>query len=65
MPAGLTRREIEVLRLVAEGLSNREIAQKLQVMKRTAEFHVGNILKKLGAASRVEAAMWAKKRGVV
>jgi len=65
LPAGLTRREIEVLRLVAEGLSNREIAQKLQVMKRTAEFHVGNILKKLGAASRVEAAMWAKKRGVV
>ena len=64
LPAGLTRREIEVLRLVAEGLSNKEIAQKLQVTKRTAEFHVSNILKKVGVASRVEAAMWAKEQGM-
>ena len=64
-PGGLTERELEVLRLVAEGLSNKEIAQKLQVTKRTAEFHVGNILKKLGMASRVEAAMWAKEQSMV
>ena len=64
-PAGLTEREVEVLRLVAEGLSNKEIAHKLRVKKRTVEFHVGNILRKLGVASRVEAAVWAKEHGVV
>ena len=65
LPAGLTRREIEVLRLVAEGLSNKEIAHRLKVTERTAEFHVGNILRKLGVASRVEAAMWAREQGVI
>ncbi|MDY7040067.1 MAG: response regulator transcription factor [Chloroflexota bacterium] len=65
LPAGLTKREIEVLRLMAEGLSNKEIARKLQVTRRTVEFHVGNILKKLGVTSRVEAAMWAREQGVV
>ncbi|MCD6552860.1 MAG: response regulator transcription factor [Anaerolineae bacterium] len=65
LPAGLTRREIEVLRLVAEGLSNKEIAHRLKVTERTAEFHVGNILRKLGVASRVEAAMWAKEQSMV
>jgi len=64
-PGGLTEREQEVLRLVAEGLSNKEIAQKLQVTKRTAEFHMSNILKKVGMASRVEAAMWAREQGVI
>jgi len=54
-----------VLRLVAEGLGNKEIAQKLQVTKRTAEFHMSNILKKVGMASRVEAAMWAREQGVI
>jgi len=64
-PGGLTEREVEVLKLVAEGLSNKEIAHKLRVKKRTVEFHVGNILRKLGVASRVEAAVWAKEHGVV
>jgi len=63
-PGGLTKRELEVLRLVAEGLSNKEIAFKLQVVERTAQFHVSNILHKLGAASRVEAAMWATEHGI-
>jgi DNA-binding NarL/FixJ family response regulator len=62
---GLTEREVEVLRLVAGGLSNKEIAQTLTVTVRTAEFHVGNILNKLQVASRVEAAVWAKEQGVV
>ena len=63
-PGGLTKRELEVLRLVAEGLSNKEIAFKLQVAERTAQFHVSNIMQKLGAASRVEAAVWATEHGI-
>jgi len=64
-PDGLTEREVEVLRLVTKGLSNKEIALMLKVKERTVEFHVGNILKKLEVASRVEAAMWAKDHGIV
>jgi DNA-binding NarL/FixJ family response regulator len=54
-----------VLRLVAQGLSNKEIAYKLQVAERTVQFHVSNILQKLDAVSRVEAAVWAKDHGIV
>jgi len=64
-PAGLTEREMEVVRLVAEGMSNKEIAQALSVSVRTVGFHVGNILEKLGVASRVEAAVWAKENRIV
>ena len=63
-PAGLTKREVEMLKLVAEGLSNKEIAQTLSVAVRTVDFHVSNILKKLEVTSRVEAAVWAKEQGV-
>jgi len=63
-PGGLTERELEVLRLVARGLSNKEIAQVLSVTVRTVDFHVSNILKKLEVTSRVEAAVWAKEQGV-
>jgi DNA-binding NarL/FixJ family response regulator len=63
-PAGLTEREVEVLRLVAEGLSNKEIAHRLYVVERTVQFHVSNILQKLDAVSRVEAAIWAKEHGI-
>lgn len=61
----LSEREVEVLRLVAKGLSNKEIARVLKVKERTAVFHVSSILKKLGVASRVEAAVWAKDHGGV
>jgi len=61
----LTEREREVLLLMAEGLSNKEIAVKLKVKERTVEFHVGNILRKLGVASRVEAVVKAKERGII
>ena len=61
----LTEREREVLALMAEGLSNKEIALKLKVTERTVEFHVGNILRKLGVASRVEAVVKAKERGII
>ncbi|MCL5264481.1 MAG: LuxR C-terminal-related transcriptional regulator [Chloroflexi bacterium] len=49
---------------MAKGKSNKEIAYALNVTERTIEFHVGNILSKLGVASRVEAAMWARDRGI-
>jgi DNA-binding CsgD family transcriptional regulator len=54
----LTRREREVAELVAQGLSNRDIAAKLQVAQRTAERHVENILIKLGFTSRTQIAAW-------
>jgi predicted ATPase/DNA-binding CsgD family transcriptional regulator len=57
-PSGLTRREREVAALIAEGLSNREIAARLVVAQRTAEGHVENILSKLGFSSRAQVAGW-------
>jgi DNA-binding CsgD family transcriptional regulator len=59
----LSRRESEVAGLVAEGLSNREIARRLVVSERTAETHVQHILTKLGFASRSQIAAWAVRRG--
>ncbi len=64
LPAGLTRREGEVLRLVARGLSNREIADTLFISERTAEHHVSNILGKLGYSSRAQAAVFAAEHGL-
>ena len=54
-PAGLTARQLEVLALLAEGLTNAEIAERLVVSPRTAEHHVAAVLTKLGAATRREA----------
>jgi DNA-binding CsgD family transcriptional regulator len=62
---GLTPREAEVLRLVAEGLSNSQIAEKLFISRKTASVHVSNILAKLGVSTRVEAAALAHRRGLV
>ena len=55
-PAGLTARQLEVLALLGEGLTNAEIAERLVVSQRTAEHHVAAVLTKLGASSRQEAA---------
>jgi DNA-binding CsgD family transcriptional regulator len=60
---GLTDREREVLRLLARGLSNREIGAELFISAKTASVHVSNILGKLGAASRTEAAAIAHREG--
>jgi DNA-binding NarL/FixJ family response regulator len=61
----LTRRERDVAALVARGLSNREIARELFVGERTIETHVGNILGKLGFATRAQIAAWAAASGLV
>lgn len=62
---GLSRRELEVLRGIAVGRTNREIAQELFLSIRTVEMHVGNILAKLDCRSRVEAAHKANERGLL
>jgi DNA-binding NarL/FixJ family response regulator/tetratricopeptide (TPR) repeat protein len=62
---GLTQRELEVLRLVADGCSNNQIAQQLFISRATASVHVSNILSKLGVATRVQAAALAHRRGLV
>jgi DNA-binding NarL/FixJ family response regulator len=60
----LTDREREVLVLVAQGLSNRQVADSLVISERTARTHVSNILGKLGVASRTQAALWAIREGI-
>ncbi len=61
----LTKREYQVLRHLAYGLSNREIGRSLQISIETVKEHVQNILRKLDAADRTEAAVWAVKRSLV
>ena len=64
-PAGLTARQLEVLTLIAEGLTNAEIAERLVVSPRTAEHHVAAVLTKLGATTRREAARRASELRLV
>jgi DNA-binding CsgD family transcriptional regulator len=61
----LTPREIEVLELVAEGLPNKAIAERLSISDQTVKFHVASICAKLGAANRTEAVRVAIRRGLV
>ncbi|HSB20718.1 MAG TPA: helix-turn-helix transcriptional regulator, partial [Anaeromyxobacteraceae bacterium] len=63
--APLTPRELEVLPLLAEGLSNKQIAARLGIAERTAKFHVESILGKLPAATRAEAVAVAARRGLL
>jgi DNA-binding NarL/FixJ family response regulator len=58
----LTPREMEILQLVAEGLSNREIGEKLHLAEKTIKHYMTNILAKLEVGSRVQAALMAQKR---
>lgn len=61
----LTAREREVLRLVSEGLGNKEIASRLDISDHTVKFHISSILGKLGATSRTEAVSQGIRRGII
>jgi DNA-binding CsgD family transcriptional regulator len=61
----LTPRELEVLALMAEGASNKAIAQRLGISVHTAKFHVGQVLDKLDATGRTDAVAHAARRGVI
>jgi len=64
-PAGLSDREAEVLRLVATGLTNAEVAGKLFLSSRTIEWYLGSIYRKVGLHSRTEAARFAIEHGLL
>ena len=61
----MTRRELEVLQLVAEGLPNKSIADRLDISEHTVKFHVNAIMGKLGAQSRTEAVTRATRMGLI
>jgi DNA-binding NarL/FixJ family response regulator len=62
---GLTRRELEILRLVSEGHSNAQLAKMLWVTEQTVKFHLSNIYRKLDVANRTEASRWAQVQGLL
>jgi len=64
-PTGLTAREVEVLRLLARGLSNKQIAQQLVISPKTAGSHVENIYAKSGVSNRAQASLYAVKHGLI
>ena len=64
-PAGLTERQVEVLRLVAHGRSNPEIARELVISRRTAERHVQDVYARIGVASRAAAALFALEHDLI
>jgi HD-GYP domain-containing protein (c-di-GMP phosphodiesterase class II) len=64
-PGGLTRREVDVLRLAARGLTTREIAGRLTISPKTADHHIQHIYGKIGTSTRAGAALWAMQHSVV
>jgi DNA-binding NarL/FixJ family response regulator len=62
--AGLTKREIDMLKAVARGLSNHAIGKEMWVTEQTVKFHLRNIYRKLGVSSRTEAARFAYEHGL-
>ena len=64
-PDGLSHREVQVLGLIAQGLSNRELGRSLVISEHTAANHVRSILRKTGCANRTEAASYAHRHGLV
>ena len=64
-PEALTEREVDVLRLLAQGQANKQIARNLQIGEKTVKTHVSNILAKLGVPSRTQAALYAVRIGLV
>ena len=63
--AGLTEREIEVLRLIAQGATNREIAEQLVISEGMVKNHISNILSRLGLRDRTQAAIYARENGLL
>ena len=61
---GLTRREVEVLHLIVEGLSNKEIAERLRISLDTVKSHVQHVIQKLGVSDRTQAAVFAMRKGL-
>ena len=64
-PPGLTERELEVVRLLARGLTNKEIASALDISVKTAGHHVQHIFEKAGVTTRAAAALFAMQSGLV
>jgi DNA-binding NarL/FixJ family response regulator len=64
-PAQLTDRQVAVIRLLAAGLSNREIARQLSISSRTAEHHVQDVYVKIGCSTRAGAALFAMEHGLL
>lgn len=64
-PGGLSDREVEVLRLVSRGLTNKQVAQKLEISARTVGHHMADAYEKIGVTTRAGAAMFAMKNGIV
>jgi len=62
---GLTRRETEILKLVAEGHTNAQLAKMLWVTEQTVKFHLSNVYRKLDVANRTEASRWAQTHGLL
>jgi len=63
--AALTKRELEILQLVAEGHSNSQLARILWVTEQTVKFHLSNIYRKIDVANRTEASRWAQVHGLL
>src|SRR5205823_10818692 len=61
----LTPREMEVLRLIAEGLGNKQIAGRLAISEHTVKFHVGSVFAKIRASTRAEAVIIGARRGLI
>jgi DNA-binding NarL/FixJ family response regulator len=64
-PGGLTRREVEILRRIADGATNRQVADQICISEKTVSRHLANIYAKLGVSSRTAAATWAHQNGML
>jgi HD-GYP domain-containing protein (c-di-GMP phosphodiesterase class II) len=64
-PGGLSRREVDVLRLAAKGLTTREVAERLYISTKTADHHIQHIYVKIGVSTRAAAALWAMQHALV
>ena len=65
LPGGLSRREVDVLRLAARGLTTQQIADRLHIAPKTADHHIQHIYTKIGVSTRAAAALWAMQNDFV